>query len=195
MSFGAKEQYPVQGVEAGVSPERNGESDHQSSWEEVSPREGGGSIRGGGRTSLLSEALGQSGLHADKWKQPCVVVGHAGLCDLNTDGDGPRTGEVFESILYVVLLFCDFENTHRHTDRHIHIEFKSPRLEKKSLELWVEFITYEENTTGHIGLLCGLSGGNLRTPVTVFIKCEFPLLCTVSCFRNYLQGSLCLTDS
>lgn len=119
MSFGAKEQYPVPGVEAEVSPETNGESDHQSSWEEVSPGEGGGSIRGGGRTSFLSEALGQSGLDADKWKQPCVVVGYAGLCDLNTDGEGPRQVKC-SNLFFMLYFFSVILKTQTHRQKHTH---------------------------------------------------------------------------
>lgn len=56
--FGAKKQHPVPVVDDGVSPERNGQSDHKLSREQVSPGEGGGSIKRRGKNVLLFPGLG-----------------------------------------------------------------------------------------------------------------------------------------
>lgn len=56
---------------------------------------------------------------------------------------------VSDSHLYVVLLFCDFGNTHKQADRHIH---NSQHLDwkKNILELWVDFIIYILRKIGYV---------------------------------------------
>lgn len=54
-------------MEAGISPERNGQSGHQLSWEEVRPGKEEVAYRLGEEHAFFSEALGQLGLDADQW--------------------------------------------------------------------------------------------------------------------------------
>lgn len=92
-----------------ASPERKGQSDHQLSRAEVSPGEGGGSSLRGGEERLFLQALGKSGLDADKRKASETLYG--GGCAGSVPrqmGSGIQNRWCLIPHLYVVFFFCDF---------------------------------------------------------------------------------------
>lgn len=89
-----------------------------------------------------------------------MVVGCAGLCALKADGERDSEQVVFDSHLYVVLLFCDFFMCTpfllytKQADRHIHNSRHPWALEENILGAMgkVHHLYIKKNRIRHIGL-------------------------------------------